>query len=55
MDKLQTVIVGERLRLFEPQLATFGFNLHLITLPEFHITGHYMHELARDFQTKGKE
>jgi malate synthase len=53
MDKLQTVIVGERLRLFEPQLASFGYNLHLITLPEFHVLAHNMYHLSKDFSQEG--
>ena len=53
VDKLKTVIVGERLRLFEPQLASFGYNLHLITLPEFHVLAHNMYNLSKDFSQDG--
>ena len=52
-DRLTTTIVGERLRLFEPQLASFGYNLHLITLPEFHVLAHNMYKLSKDFSEDG--
>ena len=47
------VIVDQRLCNFSDQLASFGFNLHLITLPEFHVTAFNMHKLATDFVDDG--
>lgn len=49
------LIVEHRLTQFGPQLATFGYNMHLITLPEFHVTAYRMHDLAQRFQTSGIE
>jgi len=46
-------IVRHRLTSFEPLLANMGFDLHLITLPEFHVLAHNMHELSRDFEKEG--
>lgn len=46
-------VVRHRLTMFEPLLANYGFDLHLITLPEFHVIAHNMHELARDFNKEG--
>ena len=46
-------VVRHRLTTFEPLLANYGFDLHLITLPEFHVIAHNMHELARDFNKEG--
>merc|ERR1712032_1468999 len=47
IDALTDIIVDERLRLFGPMLASFGYNMHLITLPEFHVTAFHMHDLAK--------
>ena len=52
-DRVCDTIVTERLTNFEPILSTFGYDLHLITLPEFHITGHNMHELSKHFNKEG--
>jgi malate synthase len=48
-------IVEQRLRNFGPQLASFGYNMHLITLPEFHVTSFRMHDLATRFEKTGIE
>jgi len=55
VDALTDIIVDERLILFGPMLASFGYNLHLITLPEFHVTAFHMHDLASRFKTNGIE
>merc|ERR1712025_1191490 len=55
VDALTDIIVDERLRLFGPMLASFGYNMHLITLPEFHVTAFRMHDLARRFKNSGIE
>lgn len=55
LDALTDIIVDERLRLFGPMLASFGYNMHLITLPEFHVTAFHMHDLASRFKTSGIE
>jgi len=55
LDNLVDVIVDERLRLFGPMLASFGYNMHLITLPEFHVTAFHMHDLASRFKDSGIE
>ena len=34
-------------------LASFGFNAHLVTLPEYHVIAYNMYELANDFKTNG--
>ena len=39
------------LKNFEIMLAKFGYNLHLITLPDFHVLAHRMHELSSEFKT----
>ena len=54
-EHIADIIVDERLRNFGPQLASFGYNMHLITLPEFHVTAYRMHDLAKRFQTTGIE
>ena len=46
-------IVSHRLKQFEPMLASFGFNAHLVTLPEYHVISYNMYELANDFKTNG--
>jgi len=55
VDALTDIIVDERLRLFGPMLSSFGYNMHLITLPEFHVTAFRMHDLARRFKDSGIE
>jgi len=55
LDAITDIIVDERLRLFGPMLASFGYDLHLITLPEFHVTAFRMHDLARRFKDSGIE
>ena len=47
------IIVDQRLNNFSPMLASFGFDMHLITLPEFHVTAYNMHMLANDFAVNG--
>lgn len=47
------IIVDQRLNNFSPMLASFGFDMHLITLPEFHVTAYNMHMLADDFAVNG--
>jgi malate synthase len=54
-DELQNLIVQQRLRMFEPMLASFGFDLHLVTLPEFHVLAHQMHQLSAGFDKHGIE
>ena len=49
------ILVEQRLANFSPMLASFGFNIHLITLPEFHITAFHMHNLAKRFTKTGIE
>jgi malate synthase A len=46
-------IVSQRLKNFEPMLASFGFNTHLVTLPEYHVIAYNMYELANDFKDNG--
>merc|ERR1719174_747959 len=55
VESLTDIIVDERLRLFGPMLASFGYNMHLITLPEFHVTAFRMHDLASRFKDSGIE
>ena len=50
---IRNIIVAQRLKNFELILASYGFNLHLITLPEFHIIAHNMHQLATEFKEDG--
>jgi malate synthase len=51
--KITEIIVDQRLSNFSSQLASFGFNMHLITLPEFHVTAYNMHKLAAKFPSIG--
>jgi isocitrate lyase len=51
--KITEIIVDQRLSNFSSQLASFGFNMHLITLPEFHVTAFNMHKLAKNFPSMG--
>lgn len=46
-------IVSQRLQNFEKQLASFGYNAHLITLPEYHVISYNMFQLANKFQKDG--
>lgn len=46
-------IVERRLKNFGNQLSTLGCNMHLITLPEFHVTAYNMHLLSKDFSVNG--
>ena len=45
--------MDQRLCNFSDMLASFGFNMHLITLPEFHITAFNMHKLSKEFAVDG--
>jgi malate synthase len=53
VDHITELIVDQRLINFSPMLASFGFDMHLITLPEFHVTAYNMHKLSDDFRTNG--
>lgn len=53
LHHIRNIIVAQRLKNFEIVLASFGYNLHLITLPEFHIISHNMHQLSKEFKTDG--
>ena len=53
IGKITEIIVDQRLSNFSSQLASFGFNMHLITLPEFHVTAFNMHKLAERFPEIG--
>ena len=50
---MSNIIVEHRLKEFGNQLSTFGCNMHLITLPEFHVTSYNMHLLSKDFADNG--
>merc|ERR1711990_799951 len=52
-DHITELIVDQRLINFSPMLASFGFDMHLITLPEFHVTAYNMHKLSDDFRING--
>ncbi len=54
-EHITDIIVQQRLAHFSPMLASFGFNMHLITLPEFHVTAFHMHNLAEQFTKTGIE
>lgn len=43
---ITNIIVAQRLYNFRQILADSGFNLHLVTLPQFHLEAYRMHELA---------
>jgi len=47
------IIVEERLKAFGKMLSSFGYNLHLITLPEFHVTAFHMFNLSKKFSHQG--
>ena len=53
VQNITEIIVDQRLCNFSDQLASFGFNLHLITLPEFHVTAFNMHKLSSEFVDDG--
>ena len=53
IDHITELIVDQRLINFSPMLASFGFDMHLITLPEFHVTAYNMHKLSDDFRING--
>ena len=55
VQRICDIIVDSRLRHFGPQLASFGYNMHLITLPEFHVTAYRMFDLSRKFRSSGIE
>lgn len=52
-DLICDEIVAHRLKLFEIQLASFGYNAHLITLPEYHVMAFGMYKLAEQFHQDG--
>lgn len=53
LQKIANLIAKHRLQMFEPTLASFGYNAHLVTLPEYHVVSHNMHELAKNFKDDG--
>ena len=53
VENIAEIIVDQRLTNFSNQLSSFGFNLHLITLPEFHVTAYNMHKLSQQFIESG--
>ena len=53
IDNITDIIVDQRLINFSKMLSSFGFNMHLITLPEFHITAYNMHKLSKNFSEDG--
>ena len=53
LHHIRNIIVGQRLKNFEIVLASYGYNLHLITLPEFHVLAHNMHQLSTEFKRDG--
>ena len=53
IENITEIIVDQRLCNFCDMLSEFGYNLHLITLPEFHVTALNMHKLAREFYIDG--
>ena len=52
-ENITEIIVDQRLNNFSRMLASFGFDMHLITLPEFHVTAYNMHKLADKFPEMG--
>ncbi len=52
-SEITKIIVNHRLETFSTQLSSFGYNLHLITLPEFHVTAYHMHQLSQEFAKLG--
>ena len=53
LENITEIIVDQRLDNFGHMLSTFGFNMHLITLPEFHVTAFNMHKLSQNFANDG--
>ena len=53
LENITEIIVDQRLDNFGHMLSTFGFNMHLITLPEFHVTTFNMHKLSQNFANDG--
>ena len=53
IEKIAEIIVGHRLCNFGNMLSSFGYNMHLITLPEFHITAFNMYKLSNNFMKDG--
>ena len=47
INKVSEVIVEQRLTNFSTMLSSFGFNMHLITLPEFHVTAYNRNHYQR--------
>ena len=52
-DFINEIIVDQRLDNFGVMLSSFGFDMHLITLPEFHVTAFNMHKLSQNFANVG--
>ena len=52
-ENITEIIVDQRLCNFSDMLHSFGFNMHLITLPEFHVTAFNMHKLSKEFSVDG--
>ena len=52
-ENITNIIVERRLKNFGHQLSKMGCNMHLITLPEFHVTAYNMHMLSKDFKDNG--
>ena len=52
-ENITNIIVERRLKNFGHQLSKMGCNMHLITLPEFHVTAYNMHLLSKDFKDNG--
>ena len=52
-ENITEVIVEQRLVNFGKMLSSFGYNMHLITLPEFHITAFNMYKLSKKFSKEG--
>ena len=53
VDKIAEIIVDQRLTNFGNMLTSYGYNMHLITLPEFHVTAYNMHKLSSNFVKNG--
>ena len=53
LEQITEIVVDQRLVNFGDMLASFGFNIHLITLPEFHVTAFNMHKLSSEFVDNG--
>lgn len=53
LHHMTNVIVAQRLLNFEPMLAGFGYDQHLVTLPGWHIEGLYHNLLAEGMNKNG--